>query len=78
MVGVGTMIDGVHIIRHGKRWRVSVPNCGYPSAVLWVACVDEGLQIRVTRGANLQPTSHGLLGKFIHLTPHYNNKETFF
>ena len=60
----GTVVDGVYVKKHGKRWRVSVPNCGYPSTVMWVTCVEQGLQFTVTRGSNLRPASHGFLGKY--------------
>ena len=49
--------------RMGNRWRVFVPNCGRPGLVMWVTCKSNRLRFDVTRGSNLRPTSHGLLGK---------------
>ena len=45
-----------------RQWRVRVPNCGRPSAVMWITCDGEMLRFRIARGSNLAPTSHGLLG----------------
>lgn len=58
-----TVIGGIRLRRHGNRWRVSVPNCERPSTVMWVTCMEQRLRFDVTRGSNLHPTSHGLLGK---------------
>ena len=46
----------------GNRWRVFVPNCGRPGLVMWVTCTSNRLRFDVTRGSNLRPSSHGLLG----------------
>ena len=46
-----------------NRWRVSVPNCARPGLVMWVTCMSNRLRFDVTRGSNLRPTSHGLLGE---------------
>lgn len=49
-----------------NRVRVSVPNCERVPLVMWVVCetVNEQQMIRfeISRGVNLRPTSHGLLG----------------
>ncbi|CAI8020901.1 hypothetical protein GBAR_LOCUS12460 [Geodia barretti] len=64
-VGDGMVIGGVDLQRRGGDWRISVPNCGEPSVVMRVSCTErQGLRLAVMRGANLQPTSHGLLGQF--------------
>ena len=47
----------------GKHWRVFVPNCKRPGLVMWVTCMSNRLRFDVTRGSNLRPSSHGLLGK---------------
>lgn len=46
-----------------NRWRVFVPNCERPGIVMWVTCMSNRLRFDVSRGSNLRPTSHGLLGK---------------
>ena len=47
--------------------RVSVPNCESVQLVMWIVCEEvrgeEMLKFTITRGVNLRPTSHGLLGK---------------
>ena len=60
--------DGISAqLRHGDRKaRVSVPNCEQLPLVLVVRCQtisgQHMIRFDVTRGANLRPTSHGLLG----------------
>ena len=53
--------------KHGRRVRISVPNCENVQLVMWIVCEEvrgEGmLRFIITRGVNLRPTSHGLLGK---------------
>ena len=56
------IIGGINVVRYGNRWRVSVLNCDQPSTVMWVTCMEGRLLFHVTRGSNLAPTSHGLLG----------------
>lgn len=57
---------GVIIYRRHQRVRVSVPNCENVQLVMWITCGMMGsqqhLSLRVTRGLNLRPTSHGLIG----------------
>ena len=59
------MIDDIRVRKFGNRWRVSVPNCERPSAVMWITCQSNPQMLRfdIARGSNLRPTSHGLLGK---------------
>ena len=58
-------VDDIRIRKFNNgRWRVSVPNCERPSAVMWVTCENDMLRFRIARGSNLTPTSHGLLGNF--------------
>ena len=64
-IGNGTVIDGVRIRRYKNHWRVSVPNCNRFS-VMWVTCLEEELRLTISRRSNLQPSSHGLLGVYIH------------
>ena len=55
--------DGdIRLRRFHNRWRVAVPNCNRPSAVMWVSCDGDMLRFRIARGSGLTPTSHGLLG----------------
>jgi len=55
-------------VRKGRRYfRIAVPNCELQDLVSWVICEDgDMLKFVITRGFNLSPTSHGLVGKYIH------------
>ena len=59
--------DGIHVMRQTNRIRISVPNCGNLDLVMWLICEVRGrqpiMQFVVARGFNLNPTSHGLIGK---------------
>ena len=61
-----TIINDIRVRKFGNRWRVSVPNCERPSAVMWITCQrnPDMLRFDIARGSNLRPTSHGLLGKY--------------
>lgn len=57
----------IGVRRIGDRVRVSVPNCGKPNLVSWVVC-EQTMGVRmmrfvISRGLNLTPTSHGIIGK---------------
>ena len=58
--------NGVSVSLRRGRVRVSVPNCENVQLVMWVICraVSEQrlIEFEITRGVNLRPTSHGLLG----------------
>ena len=58
---------GISVSKHRDRVRVSVPNCDNVQLVMWVECEEVRRQNMVkfiiSRGVNLRPTSHGLLGK---------------
>ena len=56
-------VGNIHVRKYNHRWRVSVPNCERPHAVMWITCDQDMLRFDVVRGSNLRPTSHGLLGK---------------
>lgn len=60
--------DGVTVFRHRKRVRIGVPNCENVDLIMWVICQNISAQpmikFVVSRGYNLKPTSHGLLGKW--------------
>ena len=63
--------EGVSVTQRQTHVRVSVPNCGQQKLVMYITCRDGVVggistplvQFDVTRGVNLSPTSHGLLGK---------------
>ena len=68
--------QGVSVSMHqGDRARVSVPNCENLQLVMWVICErvngQEMIKFVITRGINLRPTSHGLLGKTSCFTLYY-------
>jgi hypothetical protein len=62
--------DGVVVSRRGDRGvvRIEAPNCNSTSLVVWAMCQEDSgvefMKIVVTRGINLQPTSHGIMGQF--------------
>lgn len=59
---------GITVRRSGSAVRVSVLNCASSRLVMWIKCrnISNQPQLRfdITRGLNLNPTSHGLLGEF--------------
>lgn len=56
--------SGVKVRRNKRYYRIAVPNCALQDLVVWVICEDQNtLTFIITRGFNLQPTSHGLVGK---------------
>ena len=65
---------GVSVRRSGTAVRVSVPNCANSRLVMWIMCRNTTgqLQLRfdITRGLNLKPTSHGLLGEILSTSMH--------
>ena len=60
-------IDGIRVNKHFDRVRISVPNCEYQDLVMWAMYQkingQKMLKYVITRGYNLAPTSHGLLGE---------------
>ena len=61
-------LAGISVSKHRNQVRVSVPNCQNIQLVMWISCqrVSGFPMIRydITRGINLRPTSHGLIGEF--------------
>ena len=61
---------GITVCRFSSFVRVSVPNCATSPLVMWIKCwsVNDQSQLRfdITRGFNLNPTSHGLLGELVY------------
>ena len=59
---------GITVRRFSSHVRASVPNCANSPLVMWIKCwsVHDQPQLHfdITRGLNLNPTSHGLLGEF--------------
>ena len=56
--------SGVRVRRNKSYYRIAVPNCELQDLVVWAICENRNtLRFVITRGFNLQPTSHGLVGK---------------
>ena len=61
--------DGISVKTYSDRVRIAVPNCQNLRLVMWVICepainnFPSSIRFHVSRGVNLNPTSHGLLGK---------------
>ena len=68
-VGVSYNNAGISVIRYQGRVKIAVPNCGRKELVLWFICktVLNAITVEfiIARGVNLQPSSHGLVGKMI-------------
>ena len=64
-------IDAVRVRRYSNRVRISVPNCELIDLVMWIMHMEIGgqnmLKFVITRGSNLAPTSHGLIGKISYM-----------
>ncbi len=64
---------GVLVAKRRNYVRISVPNCGRQRLVMYISCESQAdsdlgvpmLRFDITRGINLSPTSHGLLGVLI-------------
>ena len=58
---------GITVSKHRNQVRVSVPNCQNIQLVMWITCQDASgfpmIRYDITRGINLRPTSHGLIGE---------------
>ena len=58
---------GISVRKRRNRVRVSVPNCGLQRLVMHVSCEETDgtsmIRFDITRGINLDPTSHGLIGE---------------
>ena len=55
----------IDVKKFSNGWRVFVPNCDRPHAMMWITCEEDMLRFDVSRASNLSSTSHGLLGKAI-------------
>ena len=57
----GVAVDVAH-----DKVQISAPNCEMVDLVLWIMCQEvaghDMIRFVVTRGVNMRPTSHGLLG----------------
>ena len=63
---IGSKIIGKLRVKNiSNGWRVFVPNCECPHTMIWITCEDDMLRFDVSRGSDLNSTSHGLLGKAI-------------
>ena len=58
---------GISVSKHQNKVRVSIPNCQNMQLVMWITCQSVSgfpmIRYDITRGVNLRPTSHGLIGK---------------
>ena len=66
--GSGFEDDSVSVRqRMATRVRIGVPNCERIPLVMWVTCQNMSgelmMRFDISRGVNLRPSSHGLLGK---------------
>ena len=65
-------LNGVSVSTRRTHVRVSVPNCESVRLVMYVSCehLEDSdtpmIRFDITRGINLSPTSHGLMGKQEH------------
>ena len=74
--------NGICVHSYTSRVRISVSNCDDSTLVMWVFCQNESfynpftnsqtepiniIKLEITRGLNLKESSHGLLGKLLHL-----------
>ena len=74
-VNRAVQIDGIKVSKHFDRVRISVPNCEYQDLVMWAMYqkINEQRMLKyvITRGYNLAPTSHGLLGELTYTVAQY-------
>ena len=60
----GVVVDVAH-----DQVRISAPNCEMVDLSIWIMCQETAsydmIKFVVTRGVNMWPTSHGLLGGYI-------------
>jgi len=60
--------DGISVTRRLTHVRISVPNCGSTRLVMYITCTTSevsgasAVTFDITRGINLSPTSHGIMG----------------
>jgi hypothetical protein len=69
-IGSDVTTNGINVRqRMMSRVRVSLPNCERIPLVMWVTCQNMSgelmIKFDITRGVNLRPSSHGLLGKCV-------------
>ena len=59
--------NGIVLMRTRRGFRISLPNCANENVVLWITCERQfesyAMKVTVSRGLNLNPTSHGFIGK---------------
>ena len=59
--------NGIQVRTFAEQARISVPNCGVVNLIMWVrreaVSGQSMLRLQVSRGYNLAPTSHGLIGR---------------
>ena len=63
--------NGISVTKSPGNVRIKVPDCEHVDLTMWVMCQKiEGLNMMkyvVTRGLNMHPTSHGLIGEYTHV-----------
>ena len=68
-LSVGETYDkaGIIVMRRRNRIRIALPNCGNVDLIMWFICQNVSGEMMsrfvISRGVNLQPTSHGMVGK---------------
>ena len=66
--GVKYSQSGITVRSYARRARVTVPNCDNNRLVMWVICEERFgyhmIFFKISRGFNLRPSSHGLIGKY--------------
>ena len=74
--------NGISVRSYTSRVRISVPNCADNTLAMWIMCQSQSfynpftnsrtepvnmIKFEITRGLNLKESSHGLLGRLLHL-----------
>ena len=65
--GIKYSQNAITVRSYARRARVTVPNCDNNRLVMWVICEERfgyhSIFFKISRGFNLRPSSHGLIGK---------------
>ena len=72
--------NGISIARSARHVHIKVPDCDHVDLTMWVMCQRvEGYNMMkyvVTRGLNMHPTSHGLIGEIARIIHAYTHIHT--
>lgn len=68
--------DGISVRSYSSHARITVPNCENVQLIMKATCKAtyhgvHFIEFKVTRGLNLHPTSHGLIGQWQNIHPLY-------